>query len=296
MPGRGDTITLCASAKVNLTLEVLGQRPDGYHELRSLVQCISLADELALQPTAGGITLRVCGEPAPEGAQNLCYGAADSFIQRVGSPAGVDIRLTKHIPAGRGLGGGSSDAAATLRGLAQLAEQPPAEATLREMAAQLGSDVSLFLDGGTAVISGRGEIVQPVTAQWGGRSFVIAWPDMAVSTAEAYALLGPHDFTDGQTTAAAQRALAAGALDPGRHLFNCFERAVYARWPQIGQLREQLSAETGQHAPRSGSGSAVFSICADRPAAEQVAARLCQAGHRAVAAEPLLSGAAVPES
>ena len=286
MAGTQDELTLRAFAKVNLTLEVLGKRPDGYHELRSLVQCIALADELMLRPTAGGITVHVCGEPAPAGAQNLCYQAAESFIQRVGSPAGVDIHLTKHIPAGRGLGGGSSDAAATLRGLAELAEHPPAEEMLREIAAELGSDVPLFLGGGTAVISSRGENVQPVTAHWGARAFVIAWPDIGVSTAQAYALLGTEDFTDGEITAVAQRALAAGRLDPAQHLHNCFERAVFARWPEIAQLQEQLAAETAHCARLSGSGSAVFSLCPDQATAKQAAGRVRQAGYAAVAAEP----------
>ncbi len=291
-----DELALRAPAKINLTLEVLGQRPDGYHELRSLVQCISLADELTLRPTAGGVTVRVCGEPAPEGTQNLCYQAAESFIQRVSSPAGVDIHLAKHIPVGRGLGGGSSDAAATLRGLAELAEHPPAEDALREIAAQLGSDVPLFLSGGTAVISGRGENVQPVMAQWRGMAFVIAWPETGVSTAQAYALLGAEDFTDGDITAVAQRAVAAGQLDPAQHLYNCFERAVFARWPEIAQLQERLAAETGHPARLSGSGSAVFSLCPDQATTKQVADRVRQAGYAAVAAEPASVGAAVLKS
>ena len=292
MAGTQDELTLRAFAKVNPTLEVLGKRPDGYHELRSLVQRVSLADELTLRPTAGGITVRVCGEAAPEGTQNLCYQAAESFIQRVGSPTGVDMRLTKHIPAGRGLGGGSSDAAATLRGLAQLAEHPPAEEMLREIAAELGSDVPLFLGGGTAVISSRGENVQPVMTQWRGMAFVIAWPETGVSTTQAYALLGTEDFTDGEITAVAQRALAAGQLDPDRHLFNCFERAVFARWPEIAQLQEQLAVETGHPARLSGSGSAAFSLCPDQATAEQVAGRVRQAGYAAVSAAPVSAGPA----
>ncbi len=118
-------IKLRAPAKVNLTLEVLGERGDGYHELRSLVQCLSLADELTLRPTAEGITVGVCGEWAPVGRHNLCHAAATIFIEQVGNPGGVEIQLTKHIPAGRGLGGGSSNAAATLLGLCELIEEAP---------------------------------------------------------------------------------------------------------------------------------------------------------------------------
>ncbi len=296
MSTTGDTVSLRAFAKVNLTLEVLGKRPDGYHELCSLVQCISLADELTLRATGGGITVRVRSDAAPEDAQNICYQAAESFIQQVGSPTGVDIRLTKHIPVGRGLGGGSSDAAATLRGLAELAEHPPAEDVLREIAAQLGSDVPLFLGGGTVVISGRGEIVEAVTPQWRDTAFVIAWPEIGVSTAHAYTLLSAEDFTDGEITASAQRALAAGQLDPDRHLFNCFQRAVFARWPEIARLQRQLCTESGHYAHLSGSGSAVFSLCPDRATAAQAAARVRQAGYQAVAAESASGGAAVLQS
>jgi len=290
MPASHDQVMLRAFAKVNLTLEVLGKRPDGYHELRSLVQCISLADELTLRPTDGGITIRVSGQWAPEGPENLCYQAAELFIRGVGSPAGVDISLVKHIPAGRGLGGGSSDAATTLLGLAALAEHRPADAALHEMAAELGSDVSLFLGAGTAVISGRGETVQPVAAQWRGHALVVAWPDMAVSTTEAYRLLEGGDFTDGQITAAAQQALSAGQLASDRHLFNCFERAVYSHWPEVARLQERLTAAAGHPARLCGSGSALFAICADLAHAEGAAQRMHETGSTAVAVEPVYLG------
>ncbi len=285
--GTGDVVTLQAFAKVNLTLEVLGKRPDGYHELRSLVQCVSLADELTLRPTDGGIAICVLGLWAPEGPENLCYQAAEAFTQQVGSPAGVAITLVKHIPAGRGLGGGSSDAAATLLGLAEMAEHRPADEVLHQIAAEIGSDVPFFLGGGGAVISSRGEIVQPLTPQWRGEALVIAWPEVAVSTAEAYALLGAEDFTDGQITAAAQQALSGGHFDPDRHLFNCFERAVYSHWPETGQLQERLTSETGQPARLSGSGSAVFAICPDLAHAQAAAQRMHETGCTTIAVEPV---------
>ena len=119
MPESGAEIKLRAPAKVNLTLEVLDERPDGYHELRSLVQCLSLADELTLRPAQEGVTVSVCGQWAPDGRQNLCHAAATTFIEQAGSPSGVEIQLVKHIPAGRGLGGGSSDAAATRQAAAR---------------------------------------------------------------------------------------------------------------------------------------------------------------------------------
>ncbi len=296
MPETGAEIKLRASAKVNLTLEVLGERRDGYHELRSLVQCISLADELTLRPTAEGITVSVCGEWAPAGPQNLCHAAATTFIKQVGSPGGVAIQLTKHIPAGRGLGGGSSDAAATLLGLCELVEEPPSRPELHQMEAEIGSDVPLFLAGGTAVISGRGEQVQSMVGRWGDGALVVAWPDFGVPTIEAYELLERDDFTDGEITAAAQHALAEGRLDAERHLFNCFQRAVCSRWPQIAELQEDITRISRAPAALSGSGSAVFCILPSLTEAEQIAAAVDQAGYGAVAVRPVEYGALLVES
>jgi len=296
MPESGAEIKLRAPAKVNLTLEVLGKRADGYHELRSLVQCISLADELTLQPTAEGITVSVYGEWAPGGPQNLCHAAATTFIERIGRPGGVEIQLTKHIPAGRGMGGGSSDAAATLLGLGELVEEPPSQQQLHEMAAELGSDVPLFLSGGAAMISGRGEQVQSVTAQWNDRALVVAWPDLGISTAEAYELLEDDDFTNGEITANAQQALADGQLDADMHLFNCFQRAVCSRWPRIAELQEDMTRISGAPAALSGSGSAVFCILPSLAKAEQVATAVSQAGYQAVAVRPVEYGARLVES
>ena len=289
-------IKLRAPAKVNLTLEVLGECADGYHELRSLVQCISLADELTLRLAQEGITVSVCGQWAPDGCQNLCYTAATTFIEQVGSPGGVEIQLTKHIPAGRGLGGGSSDAAATLLGLCELVKEPPSQQQLHEMAAELGSDVSLFLYGGAAVLSGRGEQVQSMAAGWGAGVLVVAWPDLGISTAEAYELLEHDDFTDGEITANAQQALAEGQLDAERHLFNCFQRAVYSRWPQIAEWQEDMTQISNTPAVLSGSGSAVFCILPSIAEAEQIAAAVSQSGYRAVAARPVEYGARLIES
>ncbi len=296
MPETGAEIKLRAPAKVNLTLEVLGKRSDDYHELRSLVQCLSLADELTLRPTAEGITVSVHGEWAPVGRQNLCHAAATIFIEQVGSPGGVEIQLIKHIPAGRGLGGGSSDAAATLLGLGELVEEAPSGEELHQMAAELGSDVPLFLSGGAAVISGRGEQVQNMITQWNNRALLVAWPDLGVSTAEAYELLERDDFTDGEITAAAQHALAEGRLDADRHLFNCFQRAVYSRWPQIAEVQEAMAQISGAPAVLSGSGSAVFCILPDLAEAEQTAAAVGHAGYQAFAARPVEYGARLVES
>jgi len=203
---------------------------------------------------------------------------------------------SKHIPAGRGLGGGSSDAAATLVGLGKLTKQTPSRQQLHEMAAEIGSDVPLFLAGGTAVISGRGEQVQSIAAQWNSRALVVAWPDLAISTGQAYELLEHDDFTDGEISAAAQQALAEGQLDAERHLFNCFQRAVCSRWPRIAELQEDMTRISRTPAVLSGSGSAVFCVLPSIAEAKQVAAAVGEAGYRAVAVRPVEHGAMLVES
>src|SRR5262245_18066788 len=170
--GARDVVHLRAPAKVNLYLQVLGRRADGFHELVTVLHAIDLCDELSLQrrqrrrDIAGGapdVALHVEGD-APAGESNLAHRAARALLAESGAAGdvGLDIRLRKRIPAGGGLGGGSSDAAAVLSGLNALLGRPCSHETLMSLAAQLGSDVAFFLHGGTALCTGRGEIVRPL--------------------------------------------------------------------------------------------------------------------------------------
>lgn len=274
-------ITLQAFAKVNLTLEVVGSRPNGYHELHSVVQCIALADTLHLRPTGRGITLGSCGYEVPGGADNLCYQAAEAFINSVGEPPGVEIELIKRIPVGRGLGGGSSDAAAVLRGLSELSSQPRAAELLHQLAAEIGSDVPLFLMGGTLLMKGRGDILQPLPELQPHPIFVIAWPDQPVSTAEAYGLLTAENFTDGGYTQALVERIERGTLVRSTDLYNCFQQPVLERWPAVARLHQQLTEALGSPALLAGSGSAVLALAPDgetaQAAADDIRAQGCQA-------------------
>lgn len=285
----GETVALQAFAKVNLTLEVVGKRADGYHELRSVAQCVSLADTIVLRGAAQGVALHTYGYQLPSGEENLCRQAAEAFMELVGDPAGVKIDLMKRIPSGRGLGGGSSNAAAVLHGLTALSAERPSMETLQQLAAGLGSDVPLFLTGGTSQMRGRGEIVQRLPEPQPSPLFVIAWSDGTVPTSEAYGLLAPGDFAAGAHTQALVKRLQAGKELRSEDLYNCFERPVLQHWPAVARVHQRLSEALGSEALLSGSGSAVFGLVADREAAEG-AAHALRREYVAVVAKPVAAG------
>ena len=174
-----------APAKVNLYLKVLDKRPDGYHNISSLFQMVSLYDRLRFRRAPTGITLIARGEPVSAGSDNLIYKAAKKLMQTCHKKGGVAIELDKQIPLGAGLGGGSSDAAATLLGLKRLWRLRIPHSDLMEMALELGSDVPFFMDGPTAFVEGRGEKVVPCRLEkpwW----LLMVNPGIQVSTAWAY--------------------------------------------------------------------------------------------------------------
>ena len=179
-------LVIDAPAKINLGLAILGRRADGYHDLLSVFEAISWSDRLTLSRAPEGITLACPGSDLPSGPENLVWRAADLVRRRFGISRGVRIVLDKRIPAGAGLGGGSSDAAATVRGLDRLWEIGASEDELAEVCAVLGSDVPFFLraalgGNGTAIVEGRGEIVTPLPAQE-TLHMVVAAPPVHVST------------------------------------------------------------------------------------------------------------------
>lgn len=265
-----------ALAKVNLGLRILYRRPDGYHELRTIFQTISLADRLRVEyrrRASGGVEL-TANRPELAGPDNLAARAATVLLEATGARGQVRIHLEKRIPIGAGLGGGSSDAAAVLRSLASLLRTPPPRALLFRLAAQLGSDVAFFLLGGTAVGLGRGEEVYPlpdVPRRW----MVVAAPAVAISTAEAYQRLSPHltshpweDKINSFCSSACapelcglERGLAQGFSQvPG----NDFEEVVFRMHPELERLKARLAGWGARPALLSGSGSAVFGLFSDR--------------------------------
>lgn len=271
-------------AKLNLTLEVLGEQPDGFHALASLVQTINLADDLALDDGSDEITCRAEGlEVLPEA--NLVTRAAEVLRETARIQAGAELTLTKRIPVAAGLGGGSSDAAATLVGLDRLwgTRLPPDR--LRGVAAQLGSDVPFFLRGGAALMGGRGEQLAwltPLTGQW--FAIGVLAHDLPNKTGSLYAALSPADYSDGELTREAVARLAARQPLEARRLPNAFGRAARALVPGLAEAWTAAEAACARPFHLSGSGPALFALAADRADARSMLPAVERLGMAAFAA------------
>jgi 4-diphosphocytidyl-2-C-methyl-D-erythritol kinase len=248
-----------AFAKINLSLRVLGIRADGYHELRTIFQTIALHDTLTIRPRRGPFVLR-CDDPScPADRTNLVWRAADAAwaaARRRGPLRDLEISLVKRIPIQAGLGGGSSDAAATLRALATLWRVRDAAVT--PLAVALGADVPYFLEGGTVLGLDRGDLLYPL-ADYRPAWVTLVLPDFGVSTVEAYRW---WDEQGGAT-----RGSADGVV-------NDLQPPVAGRHPEIVQIVDRLERAGAFHAAMSGSGSAVFGLFASRAAGERAARAL----------------------
>ncbi|MFQ5883002.1 MAG: 4-(cytidine 5'-diphospho)-2-C-methyl-D-erythritol kinase [Candidatus Methylomirabilales bacterium] len=277
-------LTLWAPAKVNLFLEVLRKRPDGYHEVRTVLQHVDLCDEIRIFREGQGISVECSGLPCPEGEENLVYRAAALLFETCGIRAGVRIQIAKRIPPGAGLGGGSSDAATTLWGLNRLFRAGLTPEALHRLGAQLGSDVPFFLDGPTAWASGRGEqlsLLPTFPLSW----FLIAFPGFSVSTTWAYANL---ELTGGDESIRVIPAAEKGDYEPLlSSSWNRFEEVVFRRYPVVKQLKECLDTWGARPVLMTGSGSAVFGGAGAREEAEGWAARLREEGHRVFVVQTL---------
>jgi 4-diphosphocytidyl-2-C-methyl-D-erythritol kinase len=260
-------------AKVNLTLEILGRRDDGFHELASLVHTINLADDLRIEASDELLT-RVEGlDIDPE--TNLVARAAELLTRRAGERRGAELSLVKRIPAATGLGGGSSDAATTLVGLNSFWGSRLHLNELAQIAGELGSDIPFFIRGGAAVMRGRGEqlaAVPPLRGQW----LVLAVPphDVIDKTRQLYGLLTPSDFTSGEATARAASRLRHGEPIIENELVNGFERAARTIFPDLSKLWAQAERLCERRFFLSGAGPALFAIAADRDDAQRQSRRL----------------------
>jgi 4-diphosphocytidyl-2-C-methyl-D-erythritol kinase len=279
-------VVLRSPAKINLFLEVLGRRPDGYHEIVSVMQVIDLCDEVALAPRPAGIRVATAGATLPDGPENLAYRAAACLLEAAGCDAGVEIQLTKHIPVAGGLGGGSSNAAAVLIGVNRLYGLGWTVAALGRLAATLGSDVPFFLSGGLCLVTGRGETLQPLPA-WPPRWLVIANAGHPVSTAWAYGEVSSK-LTAGQGRVTLPAFTGKDGLPwPPAWVFNRFEEVVLPHRPEIGALKALLQQGGGAPVLMSGSGGSVFAVVPDGPTAARLAAQAEAAGMFAAAVTTL---------
>lgn len=256
-------VRLKAFAKVNLTLEVLNKRPDGFHNLRTVFQTISLADTLEVEFTRSRKTA-IALDSSVDIANNLVIRAADAVLEAMQLTAKIRFRLNKRIPMGGGLGGGSTDAAAVLLALPSLAGREVPMPQLLEIGERLGSDVPFFLSGGCALGLGRGAdlYVLPDPAQVHG---LLITPPVHVSTAEAYGSLN-------RSAALSAEAGGPGLMDSqdwARFCVNHFEASVFARHPELAAIKKKLCKLGAKPALMTGSGAAVFGVFANRDASQR---------------------------
>jgi 4-diphosphocytidyl-2-C-methyl-D-erythritol kinase len=266
-------VSIAAPAKLNLGLEILGRRSDGYHEIRTVLQTVSILDHLTLRPTH-----RVeVSPPLPNVSdrENLATRAARLLQVRGGASAGVTIAIDKRIPAAAGLGGASSDAAATLRAANALWVLNWDIQQLVPLAAEIGSDVPFFLSGGTALATGRGDQLQyldPLRATW----FVVAVPRLAIigKTAAMYGLLRLRDFSDGVIVSSTAASLDTGGAIQFEALRNAFTRPLYDTFPDLRDLGDQFRAAGAPVVAITGAGPAHFTVVDDPDRASLISRNL----------------------
>ncbi len=282
------SLTVRAHAKVNLDLRVLGVRPDGYHELRTVFQGIELHDTLVCAEQPGPFTLKCRTPGVPLDETNLIWRAAAALWTALGRAGGVRdavVRIDKQIPLEAGLGGGSSDAAAALVALGRLWGGAPIT-LLREVGATIGADVPFFLSGGTALGLGRGEEIYPLV-DLPPHFVVIVRPPFGVSTGEAYGWYD-EDRASGQRDENREfQQLPVPWPSRAAQMVNDLEPPVIRRHPEIAGLKVQLRELGATAAAMSGSGSAIFGLFRSRSAAQQAVRPLSKNGARALVTRTL---------
>jgi 4-diphosphocytidyl-2-C-methyl-D-erythritol kinase len=257
-------VKIPAFAKINLRLEILGKRPDGYHELRTIFQTVSLHDELRLRRTKdAGISLRVDGNAAlskePE-EKNLVYRAVAATRAEWKDESGVEIELKKKIPAGRGLGGGSSDAAAAMLGYLRLMGKKIEMERLMRIGASLGADVPFFLQGGRAVGVGRGDEIYPLPDIETKSILIVSPAEIHVPTPDAYRWINAPELTKTPDNSKLWKFCALAWSVQGTGLSNDFEGAVFRQFPRLSEIKRDLLQKGATEALLACSGSAVIGI------------------------------------
>ena len=262
----GDGLLVRAPAKINLSLLIAGKRPDGFHELETIMAKIDWCDEILIEPGGqAGIEL-VCEGPewAPQSKENLVYRAAELILRACGQTADLRLALVKNIPAGTGLGSASSDAAATLMGLNRYFDLQLPTQSLAEMAAQLGSDVAFFLNGPLALCTGRGEKIEKLSESFPFAALLMV-PSVSVSTKEVYAHYVHDPALFRQWKRQISEHMRKNRVDLiGRMCANMLRRTCFHLFAELGKLEEAIESLGVGPICLSGSGSAMFSILSDR--------------------------------
>lgn len=281
---------LYAAAKINWTLEVLNRRDDGYHEVRTVMQTVELRDSLDIE-AAGELQIEVEG-PHEVSEDDLMLRAAAVLDE--GGGRGGRVRLRKRIPVAAGLGGGSSDAAAALRGLNRLWGLGHGKERLAELAAQIGSDVPFFIYGGTALAEGRGERVTALPEAAPMWLVLLAPPlELPEKTRRMYAALAVADFTDGSRAEALVEGIRGGRPVDDGGLYNAFERAAFEAFVGLDGYRDALLAAGARRAHLAGSGPALFALGPDEETARSVYGRLRPRGGQAFLVRTLTAAEAL---
>ncbi|MCH5274661.1 MAG: 4-(cytidine 5'-diphospho)-2-C-methyl-D-erythritol kinase [Lachnospiraceae bacterium] len=266
-----DSLEIKAYAKINLGLDVLRRRPDGYHEVRMIMQTVGIYDTLILKKIEQGIALTVSMSPdetnppggegeVPDNEENLCYRAAKLIKETYDIKEGVSISLMKRIPVAAGMAGGSTDAAAVLKGMNSLFGLGLSEETLQELGVKLGADIPYCIKGGTVLAEGIGE---KLTGLFDAPDcfLLVAKPDISVSTKYVYENLKPDTLESRPDIDGMMAAIQAGSLDG---ILGCMENVLQsvteAKYPVISSLKQQMEAQGAAKAMMSGSGPTVFGI------------------------------------
>ena len=275
-------LQLAAHAKINLALDILGKRPDGFHEVAMIMQAVGLHDTVELTGNDGDISLVCDRKELPCDRSNLAFRAAELLRQECGVTLGVHIALTKRIPLAAGLAGGSSDAAAVLKGLNVLWNLKLSPQELESLSARLGSDVPFCLWGGTALATGRGEILAPL-ADFAGHGVVLANPPFQVATAWVYKnyrpdTAFPHPDITGMRESIQCRDYKAVAGGLG----NMLESVTMPAHPRIAEMKDAFYQAGASAVLMSGSGPTVFALTPDRESAARLAAKVALAADVAV--------------
>jgi len=294
-----ESITLSSYAKLNLGLNVLGKRRDGYHDIETVLQAVSLSDSVKVELGPEDLEVQCDRPEVPKRERNLAYRAAQEFVRRAKLNVGARITIEKRIPLGGGLGGASSNAAAVLIALNLLTGRRLAKEELASAGAELGSDVPFFLCGGTALARGRGELLD-CSLPTPPLCFVIVYPNFPISTRWAYSRIdestarreaslgdqseriGARFSLTGYTFSANMmaEAIRAGALSQiAANLGNSFEEVVFQTYPELSKIKEELISSGVLGASLSGSGSSLFGICEGENGAQRISHSLGQSGH-----------------
>ena len=254
------SLSLKAYAKINVGLRITGQRDDGNHSIKTLYQTVNIYDEVKLNLNdEQGVTFNWQGERVPDGDDNICSKAANSFFEFIGEEKGVNIELEKKLPVGSGLGGGSSDAACVIRGLNELLDAKLSINKMEDIASKLGADIPFFIRGGCQYAEGIGDELSPgeLSEEW---VLLLVVPDIHIDTSWAYEGIHPLSLTRNINDVNLASFPHNGDAKNRKMFRNDFEPLVFSKYPEISDIKKSLLKSEAEFASLSGSGSAVYGL------------------------------------